>query len=238
MTDTDRVIEALQTQAEPDGGWRTSDLRRECGLSAKAFAVAVQSLRYAGKMQWDRLALSASQMSQLSSGVATAATEGGGGREDSSAPPPTAGGIASDQATPEPERPLSGERGLSAGAGHVPGSRSTDGSGASRLAAEVAAEAAANVKRARGARMLGQGRFNPGIDLAEQRLSLGGQVQDIALRDDPVHAASLVRMRWNELWQGICASAVAAGERPMQAMLRLIESGLNATETIAEGGTP
>ncbi|CAN5337280.1 hypothetical protein BH10PSE12_BH10PSE12_02900 [soil metagenome] len=62
-------------------------------------------------------------------------------------------------------------------------------------------------------------------------LSVGAQFQDIAFRDDPLAAASLVRTRWNALWLGICAHAVATGQRPIPAMLDLIEAALDPNET-------
>ena len=59
-----------------------------------------------------------------------------------------------------------------------------------------------------------------------QGLTAGGVVQDFALSDDVLAAANALRLRWNGLWRQVCLSGVAQAERPIQAMLRLIEAGL------------
>jgi hypothetical protein len=61
-------------------------------------------------------------------------------------------------------------------------------------------------------------------------LTPGGRVQDIALSDDVLSAATALRTRWNGIWRRICQSGVAQAERPLQAMLRLIEMGLALEE--------
>lgn len=59
-------------------------------------------------------------------------------------------------------------------------------------------------------------------------LSLGSTLQDIAIRDDAGCAVAILKARWPHLWAGIRASALAQGEGPVSAMLRLIESALDA----------
>ena len=91
----------------------------------------------------------------------------------------------------------------------------------SSIAQLVAEEARTAVERRRMARSLGQV-----VKVLDAPASVGSQMQDMALRDDPLMAATILRERWAEIWPAIRASAARQGERPVQAMVRLIETAL------------
>ncbi len=58
--------------------------------------------------------------------------------------------------------------------------------------------------------------------------SLGAQLQELALRDDPLGAASILRTRWNDLWLQICRQAALQGQKPLTAMVELLEGAVDA----------
>lgn len=101
-----------------------------------------------------------------------------------------------------------------------------DAGAVASVAESVKLEAEAMGSNRRAARTLGNVGSGAMIDPGVMRLSMGARLQHEALGDDQVAAAQLARSQWGELWDRICASAVAAGERPVQAMRRLIASGL------------
>ena len=95
------------------------------------------------------------------------------------------------------------------------------------VAESVKAEAEAMGANRKAARTIGANGARGGmVDPSVTGLSFGGQLQHAALSDDQVAAVQLARSQWGELWARLCDSAVAAGERPVQAMRRLIEAGL------------
>ncbi|MEV5033660.1 hypothetical protein MRBLMC3_002897 [Sphingobium sp. LMC3-1-1.1] len=95
------------------------------------------------------------------------------------------------------------------------------------VAAAVNAEAAAIGVNRMAARVTGGGGLTRGaVDAALTGLSIGAQIQHAALSDDQLAAAQIARSQWSDLWDRLCLSAAAAGERPVQAMRRLIEAGL------------
>ncbi|UZW55533.1 hypothetical protein NUH86_01640 [Sphingobium sp. JS3065] len=92
------------------------------------------------------------------------------------------------------------------------------------VAISVKAEAEAMGANRQAARTIGMRAGQ--VDAAVTGLTIGGKIQHAALSDDQVAAAQLARTQWSDLWARLCDSAVAAGERPVQAMRRLIEAGL------------
>lgn len=95
------------------------------------------------------------------------------------------------------------------------------------VAESVKAEAMAMGANRKAARTTGANGARGGmVDASVTGLSFGGRIQHAALSDDQVAAVQLARSQWGELWARLCDSAVAAGERPVQAMRRLIEAGL------------
>lgn len=61
-------------------------------------------------------------------------------------------------------------------------------------------------------------------------LSIGGQFQALALEDDHMAAANIVRTRWNDVWKRVCIYAGVSGQRPIPALIELLETGLDAEE--------
>lgn len=93
------------------------------------------------------------------------------------------------------------------------------------LAEEVAAEAraaAANRHRA-GIGGPNQSRTMP---------SIGAQLQERALEGAPQMAASILRDRWGRTWHRLCRHAQANGQKPVTAMIALLEKGMEG-ETAA-----
>lgn len=106
-------------------------------------------------------------------------------------------------------------------------SAQVDAEAVSSITESVKLEAEAMGANRRAARTIGSNGARGGmIDATVTRLSAGGRLQHEALGDDQVAAVQLARSQWGELWLRICDSAAAAGERPVQAMRRLIEAGL------------
>lgn len=104
---------------------------------------------------------------------------------------------------------------------------SVDADAVASVAASVKAEAQAMGANRKAARTIGANGARGGmVDASVTGLSIGGQLQHAALGDDQVAAVQLARSQWGELWDRLCDSAVSAGERPVQAMRRLIEAGL------------
>jgi hypothetical protein len=144
-------------------------LRNLADVPIGAFAGAITSLRYAGKMEWDSFRLT--------------------------------------PATAEPSPTPS-------------------------LKQEVDAEASRAGANRTAARSTGSvvGRRGAIAAPTPDGLSLGGALQDVALRDDPLGASSILRARWSPLWLRICAYAKLTHQRPVIAMLSLIEAGLLSFE--------
>jgi hypothetical protein len=88
------------------------------------------------------------------------------------------------------------------------------------LAEAVAAEAmAAGVKR-QAARSIGVRRP---IDAP----SIGAQLQEKALDGAPLLAAGIVRDRWSATWDRLCRHAERSGQRPVVAMIALLDGALD-----------
>ena len=86
------------------------------------------------------------------------------------------------------------------------------------LAQQVAAEAAEATMRKAHARSFGKGHV--------MAPSPGALLQERALTDAPALAASIMKDRWAPLWERVCAHARATHQRPIPAMLALLDSGL------------
>jgi hypothetical protein len=86
------------------------------------------------------------------------------------------------------------------------------------VAAEVAEEAKALVARRTVARTCGQGQY-----LAP---TPGALLQEKALNDAPALAASIMKDRWGPVWERVCSHARATNQRPIAAMISLLDSGL------------
>ena len=61
--------------------------------------------------------------------------------------------------------------------------------------------------------------------------TVGAQLQEKALDGAPQMAASIVRDRWGPTWTRLCRHARATGQKPVTAMIALLDKGLDA-ETI------
>lgn len=65
-------------------------------------------------------------------------------------------------------------------------------------------------------------------------LSLGGQMQAAGLHDNVLEAASIVRTRWNAVWKRVCLHAGMTGDRPIPAMIDLLQQALDGAD-VPEG---
>lgn len=109
---------------------------------------------------------------------------------------------------------------------------------ATGLDAEIKAEAAALASNRKAVRTLTTlGTRNGTVDIAVTRaadaagLSMGGQMQAVALDDNVLEAVSLVRREWNAVWRRVCLHAGKTRNRPIPAMIALLEAALDAAET-------
>lgn len=72
------------------------------------------------------------------------------------------------------------------------------------------------------------------LDAAHARATFSGtDLQALAI-EMPADAVRAMRARWPEIWAAVRASAERCGDRPIPAMVRLIEAGL-AAEAISSG---
>ncbi|AYO78334.1 hypothetical protein [Sphingobium yanoikuyae] len=60
--------------------------------------------------------------------------------------------------------------------------------------------------------------------------SPGALLQERALNDAPALAASIMKDRWGPVWNRVCRHAQATNQRPIAAMIALLDRGLNAGE--------
>lgn len=109
---------------------------------------------------------------------------------------------------------------------------------ATGLDAEIKAETAALASNRKAVRtMTTLGTRNGTVDIAVTRaadvtgLSIGGQMQAVALDDNVLEAVSLVRREWNAVWLRVCLHAGMTRNRPIPAMIALLESALDAAGT-------
>ncbi|KEZ00623.1 hypothetical protein AI27_17960 [Sphingomonas sp. BHC-A] len=58
-------------------------------------------------------------------------------------------------------------------------------------------------------------------------VTLGTQLQEKALDGAPALAASIIRDRWAPTWERICQHARATGQRPVVAMIALLDGALD-----------
>ena len=58
-------------------------------------------------------------------------------------------------------------------------------------------------------------------------VSLGAQLQEKALEGAPSLAASIIRDRWAPTWERVCQHARATGQRPVMAMISLLDGALD-----------
>lgn len=84
------------------------------------------------------------------------------------------------------------------------------------VAAEVRAEGA-NRKAAR----------TCGLGAVVDRPSIGAQLQEKAMHDAPLLAAGIVRDRWAPTWERLCRHAQAKGQKPVIAMIALLDQALD-----------
>ncbi|MDH2129876.1 hypothetical protein N5J77_01975 [Sphingobium yanoikuyae] len=91
------------------------------------------------------------------------------------------------------------------------------------LAEQVAAEAKETGARRHVAASTGRAH---GIEMP----SPGALLQERALTDAPALAASIMKDRWGPLWDRVCRHARETNQRPIPAMIALLDRGLNAGE--------
>lgn len=89
---------------------------------------------------------------------------------------------------------------------------------AKSLAETVAAEARAAVDNRAAARATGHS--------MTVEVSIGAQMQERALTDAPAHAAAILKDRWGPTWEKLCRHAQATNQRPIPAMIALLQRGL------------
>lgn len=58
--------------------------------------------------------------------------------------------------------------------------------------------------------------------------SIGAQLQEKALDGAPLLAAGILRDRWGPTWDRVCRHARATGQKPVTAMIALLDKGLDA----------
>ncbi|MGE6693331.1 hypothetical protein ACQKE8_12910 [Sphingobium limneticum] len=103
---------------------------------------------------------------------------------------------------------------------------STDGAvGVPTLAQQVAAEVQQSTARRDAARTYSHSGYVGPVP------TVGAQLQEKALDGSPQMAASIVRDRWGPTWTRLCQHARATGQKPVTAMIALLDKGLDA-ETI------
>ncbi len=222
--DQDAIIAALRAWPA-DAQVRSAALRREAGLSAADYAAAVRALRFAGKMDWDRLALAPSMLKEIPErGV------GHGSRDlprDGIDHPHAPTGLPHTAPAREGGRAMSAPPTALAQTPHAADLAQAEAiyAGKPSVTAQVKAEALASGARLRAASKASGSHL--AIELpSPDRLGFGAQLQDLALRDDPAAAIHALRIRWNPLWQRVCDRAAHAGKRPFIALIDLIEAGL------------
>ena len=88
------------------------------------------------------------------------------------------------------------------------------------LAEQVAAEAVAAGANRQAARVTGLSR-------PIGKPSIGSQLQEKALDGAPLLAAGIVRDRWATTWDRLCRHAERSGQRPVVAMIALLDSALD-----------
>jgi hypothetical protein len=86
------------------------------------------------------------------------------------------------------------------------------------VADEVAAEAQERVASRAAARRTGPS--------SPARVSIGADLQERALNDAPAFAASILKDRWGPVWDRVCRHAYATNQRPIPAMIALLNRGL------------
>jgi hypothetical protein len=89
------------------------------------------------------------------------------------------------------------------------------------LAEQVAAEARETGERRHVAATTGRAHA---IDAP----SPGALLQERALNDAPALAASIMKDRWGPVWNRVCRHAQATNQRPIAAMIALLDRGLQA----------
>jgi hypothetical protein len=60
-----------------------------------------------------------------------------------------------------------------------------------------------------------------------QDVSLGTQLQEKALEGAPSLATGIIRDRWAPTWERVCQHARATGQRPVMAMIALLDGALD-----------
>lgn len=88
------------------------------------------------------------------------------------------------------------------------------------LVQQVAAEVRQIGERRQQARAIG------GTSAAHVTLSPGAQFQEIALDGAPALAAAILRDRWGPTWSRVCRHAQATNQRPIAAMIALLDGAL------------
>lgn len=236
------IIAALR-EPVPEGRprWTPTLLAKTTGLTKVDALAAIQSLRFAGKIRFDVLALSGSMIEPSTSyavGAIPPGPGGGDGEAGVAASPPISQaktGIeadAADQASAEPvSRPDAG-RSASAMAEHM---AATAGETADAGAAGDPCAAPASTRRGqllrdihqealdRAARRREAGKLGA---LGGNRLSVTREAIQVALIDTPEDAFNFLRRRWPRLLGRIVADGRAEHLPPGPMLARVIEAGL------------
>lgn len=90
------------------------------------------------------------------------------------------------------------------------------------LAEQVASEAREAGDNRKASRAIG------GLSASKVHVSAGAILQERALTDAPALAASIMKDRWGPVWDRVCRHAHATNQRPIAAMISLLDKGLKA----------
>lgn len=108
------------------------------------------------------------------------------------------------------------------------GARAAEETEASTLGEQVAAEARAAGDNRQAARAIGA------TSADRVQVSAGAILQEMALNGAPQMAASILRDRWGPTWDRLCRHAQANGQKPVTAMIALLDRALDGAAAAQE----
>lgn len=248
MSTTQKIVDAMR--AAPDRRWTVKGLAKVAGVSAEGVASAIQSMRWAGKMEFDRLALSPSMLADVPAAKRRAII--GGAHNRFRFKVEEAGDAVAEEeleAVVEPSRPPAFHRGwaISLGSAPAPAWSATgpdDGAHAAAatlealidlidlaeaskaaapatIAEQVAAEAEEAGARRAAARTISS---LPVIDRAPATI---GEAVATALVEDLDDALLAAKRLWPDQWWRVVNLARQRGVRPGVVFGEVVEKGLN-----------
>jgi hypothetical protein len=203
----DLVIAALAAECPRGEAMSRDVLMNRTGLGGSALKQAIQSLRYAGKLDWDRIALAPSLRIGEPEAVPAPVValhidpEARVSIDDVAA----VMGFVQIQSAPEP--------------GPVP---------APSMVEQVREEARQAGRARKAARAQGSVASGAKLSVADVKGKAGfdgTDLQALAI-DEPGDAVRALQLAWGDLWPRLVAQARAAGARPIPHMVALLEAAL------------